>query len=82
MRLTLLSWLAGGPLLLTVWHLKLSSDSPTASRSLPTSLSARKWLSGRGEVADEGGRWIAVQDKPRKFDGRIRKASRAMLADT
>lgn len=81
-ELTLLSWLAGEPLLLTVWHLKLSNDSPKASRSLTMSLSLWDRLSVLGKVGDERGCWSAVQDRPRKFDGRIRKASRAMLADT
>ncbi|TNN34220.1 hypothetical protein EYF80_055623 [Liparis tanakae] len=60
----------------------LSSDSPAASF-----LSAA-WGGGAEEEEEEeeeeegDGRWTAVQERPRKLDGRIRKASRAMFADT
>lgn len=62
--------------MLTVWHLKLSNESILASLLLPTSLSVI------GETKDEVDCWSTVQDRPRKLDGWIRKASRAMLADT
>lgn len=72
----MLSWLAGEPLLLTVWHLKLSNESIAAAPSPPSSPSVT------GEASDEVDCWSTVQDRPRKLEGRIRKASKAMLADT
>lgn len=58
--------------MLTVWHLKLSNESMPASFS-PSVI---------GEAKDEVDCWSTVQERPRKLDGLIRKASRAMLAET
>lgn len=62
--------------MLTVLHLKLSNESILASLMLPTSPSVI------GGTKDEVDCWSTVQERPRNLDGRIRKASKAMFADT
>jgi len=59
--------------------LKLSNDSPAASLLVAWGGGAEE---EEEEEEEEEGCWTAVQDRPRKLDGRIRKASRAMFADT